>query len=398
MAILYNYPTDLQTTLKTCYNEFIMQSGKKIILGFFIFCSFALFATTVNAAPVSEFSSGFISFVAAIHHNILDLKSDFCNIYLSAVQSGDWKPGELRTKIGSFICNGFVSSGTSTSPAFPNFSMPTFPLPLPSYTPPKVALPSYTAPTATLPKVATPQTSTTNNPGALIGQTNVSGSDLNNDQIIYLTNAQRQQNGGLPPLNQNSLLSLIAKIRVQDMFAKGYFAHISPTGDSVSKEAVANGYLYITIGENIALGNFEGSAGVVTAWMNSPGHRANILNTNYTQIGVSAIQGIYNGSSVWIAAQIFGRPLSDCPAPNKILKAQIDSEKVEANTLNQQVIALQAEISVMNKNDTTAYNAKVAEYNSLVKAYNALIVQLKALIAEYNQEVAVFNTCIQTNP
>ena len=141
-------------------------------------------------------------------------------------------------------------------------------------------------------------TSTATLPGGLSGTTTENGVSLNDSEILYWTNIARSDNGGLAALNEDTTLDKIATIRVEDMFAEQYFDHYSPTGDNVSLEANANGYSYITIGENIALGNFGSSRDLVTAWINRPGHRANILNTGYTEIGVAAEQGIYQGSEI----------------------------------------------------------------------------------------------------
>lgn len=122
--------------------------------------------------------------------------------------------------------------------------------------------------------------------------------------IIAETNIQRAVNGNLPPLAEDTTLDDIAQIRLDDMFTKQYFAHISPSSSSAVTVAQAVGYDYIALGENLALGNFPGDAGVVTAWMNSPGHRANILDVHYTNIGVAAREGNFQGENVWIAVQI----------------------------------------------------------------------------------------------
>ncbi len=117
---------------------------------------------------------------------------------------------------------------------------------------------------------------------------------------IKWTNTERRNNGALPPLAENSELDEIAALRLADMFKNQYFAHVSPTGSSAESVAKEVGYDYIALGENLALGDFSGDEDLVTAWMNSPGHRANILNTKYQEIGVAVKEGNYAGHSAWI--------------------------------------------------------------------------------------------------
>ena len=103
--------------------------------------------------------------------------------------------------------------------------------------------------------------------------------------VLVWTNVQRDLNGKMPSLTSNSILDQIANLRLQDMFSRQYFEHISPIGEGASDLARTNGYEFIVIGENIALGNFESDQKLVAAWMASPGHRANILNARFVDIG-----------------------------------------------------------------------------------------------------------------
>ena len=211
--------------------------------------------------------------------------------------------------------------------------------------------------------------------------------------VIADTNKERQENGGLPPLAENATLDRIAVLRLQDMFAKQYFAHVSPVGSSAMTVASSVGYQYITLGENLALGNFNGDQGVVTAWMDSPGHRANILNAHYTQIGVAVKEGVFEGEDTWLAVQIFGRPASDCPGPDANLKAELDTLNAELAQMDADLQAKRAAIGAMPSGGK-GYNEAVDAYNAEVEQYNALVAQAKAEVAQYNAEVGAFNTCI----
>lgn len=111
-------------------------------------------------------------------------------------------------------------------------------------------------------------------------------------EVIRLVNEIRRENG-LQPLAANWELSRVARYKSQDMRDKGYFSHTSPTYGSPFQMIKAFGLSYRTAGENIAMG-YRTPQAVVDSWMNSSGHRANILNAGYTQIGVGYVeQGHY---------------------------------------------------------------------------------------------------------
>ena len=108
-------------------------------------------------------------------------------------------------------------------------------------------------------------------------------------EVIRLVNEIRQQNG-LRPLAANWELSRVARYKSQDMRDNGYFSHNSPTYGTPFQMLSAFGLSYRTAGENIAKG-YASPQAVVNGWMNSSGHRANILNASYMQIGVGYVSG-----------------------------------------------------------------------------------------------------------
>ncbi len=229
------------------------------------------------------------------------------------------------------------------------------------------------------------------------GPLNIGGAQNNvvlvKAKIIAQTNVQRYDNGTLPPLLENAKLDAAAKAKADDMFAKQYFEHVSPSGVNPGSLVKSFGYDYVLEGENLILGNFKSEAEIVNDWMNSPGHRANILNSRFTEIGVAIVKGTYQGQTVWISVQEFGLPLSACSAPSVNLKNQIDANKTNIDQLSAQIDAKKAEIDNTNSH-SSEYNAKVDEYNQLVAQYNALAQETKALIAEYNSQINVFNQCV----
>lgn len=114
--------------------------------------------------------------------------------------------------------------------------------------------------------------------------------DLNSfeKEVVRLTNIAREKNG-LTPLQIDQKLSDVARLKSQDMADNRYFAHQSPRYGSPFDMMKSFGVTYKAAGENIARG--QGSPEeVVNGWMNSPGHRANILNSSFTHIGVGFVE------------------------------------------------------------------------------------------------------------
>jgi hypothetical protein len=112
----------------------------------------------------------------------------------------------------------------------------------------------------------------------------------------------------IPAVQFNPLLSVAAQLKAEDMAQKSYFAHTSPEGVTPWYWLDEVGYKYSYAGENLAV-NFSDSKDVVDAWMNSPGHRQNILNSHFTEIGIGAAEGIYQNKKTVFVVQFFGSPL-----------------------------------------------------------------------------------------
>lgn len=218
-----------------------------------------------------------------------------------------------------------------------------------------------------------------------------SGTLTVNGVIVY-TNAARAQNGGLPALTENQTLDRDAQMKVADMFAKQYFEHVSPTGVGPAELANTVGYAYVLVGENLALGGFSSDQDVVTAWMNSPGHRANILNSHYQEIGVAVGKGMYEGRETWLAVQSFGMPRSACPLIDEQLKIQIDANNTAIIALRAQLDAKKAQIDATPTSDPN-YNTYVNEFNALVPQYNSIVETNRVDVANYNAQVNAFNNC-----
>jgi len=137
--------------------------------------------------------------------------------------------------------------------------------------------------------------------GANCSDTGVTPSDANMDQvnaaILCLVNGERTDNGGLPPLTSNSQLAQAAKGMCQQMVTAHFFAHETPDGKNVVDRVQPTGYIPDSgdwvVGENLAWGSGALSTpqAIVNGWMNSPGHKANILATDYKDVGLAACLG-----------------------------------------------------------------------------------------------------------
>lgn len=106
-------------------------------------------------------------------------------------------------------------------------------------------------------------------------------------EVVRLVNEERAKNG-IKALTYDWQLGRVARYKSQDMKDNGYFSHTSPVYVSPFQMMKSFGISYKTAGENIARGQSTPRA-VVNAWMNSPGHRANILNSSFTHIGVGYV-------------------------------------------------------------------------------------------------------------
>lgn len=234
-------------------------------------------------------------------------------------------------------------------------------------------------------------------PGALRGNSDIAPSAkvviLSSKEVIALTNKSRASNGNLPALLENTKLNQSAQIKLNDMFDKQYFEHVSPSGVQIKDLAGTVSYEFISIGENLALGNFKNNQALVSAWMASPGHRANILNTQYTEIGVAVGHRMFDGVDTWIAVQHFGLPRTACPTTDEVLHGIILLDEKEIAALEQDLTERQSKINsgALYQGKTT--EEQVNEYNSLVEKHNRLAEEIQQKIADYNKGVRDVKAC-----
>jgi len=140
--------------------------------------------------------------------------------------------------------------------------------------------------------------------GGLIGIPQAYASAVTSPNIIALTN-QARSSYGLNTLSNNGKLEAAALAKANNMFELQYWDHFGPNGESPWQFIKAAGYNYVYAGENLARG-FRTSEGVHEAWMASPTHKANIISSNYEDIGVSVVTGVLEGSQTILVVQMFG--------------------------------------------------------------------------------------------
>lgn len=145
-------------------------------------------------------------------------------------------------------------------------------------------------------------------------------SDINASSLIELTNQARTESG-LKPLSPNHKLTQAAYRKAHDILEQGYFAHTNPSGKPFYQWIEEEGYNYLYAGENLAV-DFSSNEGVAAAWLASPSHRANIVNENYTEIGLVALRGAWQDHATTVVVQMFGTILQDSPT---VLGQALDS-------------------------------------------------------------------------
>jgi len=165
--------------------------------------------------------------------------------------------------------------------------------------------------------------------------------------LTALTNDDRAKNG-VGTLIEEPLLTVAAQKKAADMAEKGYFAHVAPDGTTPWHWLDLVGYNYSYAGENLAV-NFTESKDVEEAWMKSPTHRANIVKSEFTRIGIGTAQGVYEGKDVTFVVQFFATPasggkpastpVSTKTTPTKTVPATelATSDKVSSNVLGSEI-------------------------------------------------------------
>lgn len=139
-------------------------------------------------------------------------------------------------------------------------------------------------------------------------------SDITIAQVLTATNHQRDT-AGLPSLSIDPMLNDAARRKAADMFTFDYWAHVNPqTGREPWWFFVAVGYKYRFAGENLAR-DFDTTAPLVQAWINSPTHRDNLLSPRYEDTGIAVVNGTLGGIETTLVVQLFGQRQAVAAAP-----------------------------------------------------------------------------------
>ncbi len=217
-------------------------------------------------------------------------------------------------------------------------------------------------------------------PPPLRGPLDQAAGNLTQAGVLVETNRQRQQNN-VAALQAHAALNTAAQAKLSDMFSQQYFEHVGPDGKGPADWVEGVGYEYIKVGENLALGNFASDAALVQAWMDSPGHRANILNEDFTEIGIAVGRGNFEGRSTWLAVQTFAQPLSACPTPNRTLQTQVETTEATLRTQETTLSSLQATIDQAE----SALEKQLAEIERLLALAREKIAEGNAQITAGNR-------------
>lgn len=142
----------------------------------------------------------------------------------------------------------------------------------------------------------------------------VEASAITSVSVLGLTNDSRLQ-AGLSALTYNQVLERAAQLVADDLLAKQYFAHNSPDGRTPWSFFEEVGYKYLNAGQNLAV-HFSDVEPLQAAWMNSPGHKANILNSSFREMGVGISKGKFEGHDSMFVVEMFGNPAGGVSQPH----------------------------------------------------------------------------------
>lgn len=218
------------------------------------------------------------------------------------------------------------------------------------------------------------------------------GSELVESKIFDSTNNERIKEGE-EALRWSDILAKVAKFKAQDILERQYFEHVAPTGESVGDNVKSQGYEYILVGENLAMGNFDSEDDLLSAWMSSVGHRKNILNSSFQEIGVASVVGKFGDKEVSVIVQIFAVPKNACGRPDESGLDDIDNLRSEL-ALYEISIEEQKILLTTLKDQPTKYNETVDDYNALVRKYKKQAIVLNEEIDNHNIKIRTYNECV----
>lgn len=190
-------------------------------------------------------------------------------------------------------------------------------------------------------------------------QKTILGASITASVLVDLANETRLAYNE-PLLTRNTLLDNAAQLKGEDMSTRGYFSHNSPDGITPWYWLDKVGYVFMYAGENLAVNFFE-SKEVQSAWLNSPTHKDNLLNSNFKEIGIATVEGIYKNTPTIFVVQMFGSPAS-AKVATKIKTATTTTQQEEKTSITSSVVAADTVSEV--KGDS---NTKIAMSTTAVK-------------------------------
>jgi len=188
-------------------------------------------------------------------------------------------------------------------------------------------------------------------------------SEITAQKVFDQTNNERVRLG-LEPLVYNSVLSESAKEKADDMFTNNYWAHNSPQGKTPWTFFDVVGYKYSTAGENLAK-DFYDTDSLMKAWMNSPTHKENIVNTKYKEIGIAVVNGTLGDIKTTLIVQHFGTPLM---AIAQEVASQKSDDIVVPETTEPKIQEITSQASVLSES-----NEKLISPLILSKIFSSVI-------------------------
>jgi hypothetical protein len=228
--------------------------------------------------------------------------------------------------------------------------------------------------------------------------------------IIELTNEERE-GSSLGTLRRSTVLDEAARLKAQDMAKNSYFAHYSPDGVSPWYWFGKANYNFVHAGENLAI-HFTDSEDLVDAWMDSPTHRANIMNGNYAEIGVGTAEGTYEGFKTIYVVQMFGTPaaapkvVAGAPeAPTPVVAGETTDGAAQKQTpkkeeiLSESVTLTETVTIVPSEPTPVTVTEKVAEKKAVVAVKEVKEVEQVAVAEtkQFDADTAVYSSFVSTS-
>jgi hypothetical protein len=213
----------------------------------------------------------------------------------------------------------------------------------------------------------------------------VLGANVTADILVDLTNETRVANND-KPLTRNSVLDKAATLKGDDMSTHEYFSHNSPTGVTPWHWFQEAGYNFLYAGENLAI-NFIDAGEVRDAWMASPTHRANLLDTRFREIGMATISGLYQGEPTIYVVQLFGTPAK--ASEKRAVSAPAATSTPATTTPSVLASAVPGEVRGESKiNGTTTQTEEKPAYKPLVTTNQLAVIENTEAVPEETADQA----------